>query len=312
MDALGHWELSGDTCDRTFASEASVDQHMSALGHWGCETCDRTFYSQESCDQRMDALGHWDNNNDGDDDFDEDWDHDYGKYDHDHYGLHYHDNGFHMILTEGSEFSAYCHTCRLHFYDARNLRTHISSHDNFQVRGRGYNGTNITCHFCKRVFTTASGLSAHLESSGCPSAGSLNRANIHDKVCHRDPNGRITEKQLQQLMPENIQAVVESQWNPSSAFNGNGYECYICHRSFVRPEYLRQHVYSPVHQQPLYHCPNKQGLCGGRQFTTLAGLFSHLESETCNYMRFEDVQKAVQGCIDSVVSGGNQGIPGLI
>jgi hypothetical protein len=53
---------------------------------------------------------------------------------------------------------------------------------------------------------------------------------------------------------------------------------------------------APADQQPLYHCPNRG--CG-REFKALAGIINHLESETCGYMRFEQVQKQMQNLVGS-------------
>jgi hypothetical protein len=42
-------------------------------------------------------------------------------------------------------------------------------------------------------------------------------------------------------------------------------------------------------QQKLYHCPSPS--CP-REFTSLASIINHLESESCGFMRFEKVQKS--------------------
>lgn len=77
------------------------------------------------------------------------------------------------------------------------------------------------------------------------------------------------------------------------AYNGHAWECYLCHRNFKTDHALTQHLGSPTHQQKVYRCPNR-GRCG-KEFVALAGLFNHLESESCAYMRFERVQQQVQG-----------------
>ncbi len=43
--------------------------------------------------------------------------------------------------------------------------------------------------------------------------------------------------------------------------------------------------------QELYHCPNKVRC--GLQFKTLAGMFNHLESESCGFIKFNGVQSKV-------------------
>ena len=44
-------------------------------------------------------------------------------------------------------------------------------------------------------------------------------------------------------------------------------------------------------QQALYHCPK---LSCRKDFKSIAGLINHLESETCGFMRFADVQRRAQ------------------
>ena len=52
---------------------------------------------------------------------------------------------------------------------------------------------------------------------------------------------------------------------------------------------LDQHLKSPTHQQEIYHCPNKA--CK-KQFKNLAGMFNHLESESCGFIKFSSVNKS--------------------
>lgn len=80
------------------------------------------------------------------------------------------------------------------------------------------------------------------------------------------------------------------------AWNWYASECYFCHRCFNRIHSLNQHLNSPVHQQKEYHCPNRE--CG-KQFVTLAAMCNHLESESCEFMRFEKVNKFVGKVIGS-------------
>lgn len=64
---------------------------------------------------------------------------------------------------------------------------------------------------------------------------------------------------------------------------------------------LNQHVNSAAHSQKVYHC---FGRGCGREFARLAGLFNHLESETCGAARFESVQRNVGGFL----TGGQRAI----
>lgn len=83
----------------------------------------------------------------------------------------------------------------------------------------------------------------------------------------------------------------ERAWNPQH----QAYQCYMCHRLFGRLASLNQHLDSPIHKQMLYHCPNRS--CG-REFSTLAAAINHLESESCRFMRFHDVQTNVSRIVN--------------
>jgi hypothetical protein len=78
----------------------------------------------------------------------------------------------------------------------------------------------------------------------------------------------------------------------TDAYDGFDWVCYLCKREFARRIDLNNHINSPTHKQDLYHCPNRSSICR-KEFSTLAALFSHLESESCGYMRFANVQKKV-------------------
>jgi C2H2-type zinc finger protein len=152
-------------------------------------------------------------------------------------------------------------------------------------RSKIHQGSNSTCPFCKRGFTTYTGLSHHLEAGSCPNARNVNRENVYKFVRSRDENHVITTKQIGwHIGVDNV--VYEAS---SRAFNGYSWECYLCHRTFGSNTALNQHLNSPAHKSNLYRCPNRG--CGN-EFKTLAALFNHLESESCGFMRFSDVEKA--------------------
>ena len=119
----------------------------------------------------------------------------------------------------------------------------------------------------------------------------MTREKLHAAIRARDPGGLITAK----LLEWNHSAQpTSSAWSSSQAWNGRGYECYLCHKTFGAPRSLDQHLASPTHAQRSYYCPN--GSCG-REFVALAPLLSHLESESCAFMRFEKVQQQVGNVI---------------
>ena len=254
MRALGHWapKVPCQMCSKKFRTQHEADQHMSDTGHWAprfpCETCGKMFYSENSAEQHMEALGHWAN---------------------------------------------YCSECDRHFANANNFRivrtpyplnplilTLIGQH----LNSRTHRGKTVTCPFCKLNYTSASGLTAHLEAGSCTNAPGANRGTIHLMIRERDPNGAITRKEI-----DHDNLCIRYTAN-HRAYNGCAWECYMCHSEFSTVEQLNNHLNSPVHKEKIYHCPNKK--CR-REFSTLAALFNHLESETCAFIRFEKVQGAV-------------------
>jgi hypothetical protein len=151
-----------------------------------------------------------------------------------------------------------------------------------------HRGTPLSCPFCKRAFTTATGVTTHLEAGSCPNATSLNHATILQEIRKRDPNHLITKKLL--TYPTSTTSITAT----AAAWNGYCYECYLCHRGFGSLNALNQHVNSPAHvsKDKVYHCPGRG--CP-REFSRLASLFNHLESETCGAVKFESVQRNVEG-----------------
>ena len=167
----------------------------------------------------------------------------------------------------------------------------VSQHRNSKI----HRGTNLACPFCKTTFVTASGVIHHLESSACPKAPSLNRETILRMVQRSDPQGIIANKMIEGPQQTDVRYQVTSR-----AFNGTHWECYICHKRFNASSSLNMHLNSPAHQQKVYHCPNRKNC--SKEFVTLAGLFNHLESESCGAMRFERVQQVQKTLIDAAMN----------
>jgi len=259
-----------DYCVRTFSSRRGAEQHMDDLDHWRfeCETCTKVFVSQTAANQHMNAVNHR-----------------APMYECEtcsHRSRSWSSVEKHMDAN--GHWEHWCKKCERKFSNKNSLDQHLKS--------RAHLGATIACPFCKTGFVTASGLSHHLEGGSCPKAQSLDRQKIWQLVRKRDPSGFITKNLL-----EFPGYTLSQEWNPRSAWNGYGYECYLCHRAFEESGSLTQHLKSPTHQQNVYHCPNRI-LCG-KEFVSLAALFNHLESESCKFIKFESVQKGVH----SVMSG---------
>jgi hypothetical protein len=149
-----------------------------------------------------------------------------------------------------------------------------------------HRGSNITCPFCARGFTTATGVTHHLERGSCPQARTVNHETILSEIRSRDPHHTITKKLLTQSskVTATKTTVTHASYNRAAML----FECYLCHKGFLFPKALGKHVNSGVHRQNVYRCPG--GRCK-KEFKALASLFSHLESGRCGAVRFEAVQR---------------------
>lgn len=148
----------------------------------------------------------------------------------------------------------------------------------------------MQCKSCQAAFVTASGLAHHLESGSCPKNPGANRESMFRLLSQHDTRGALTNK-LIGWHGDPVYTATER------SFNGRCYECPLCHKGFPKLLNLDQHLKSPKHASKLYHCPH--GNCN-KQFVSLAALVNHLESESCGYVRFEQVQSSVS----SFIAGG--------
>lgn len=160
------------------------------------------------------------------------------------------------------------------------------------LRSKTHVGSSIECPFCKEGFTTASGVTIHLESGRCTASG-LNRAKINDMVRRLDRNNVITRPLLTMPGYDKVETIATER-----AWNGYNYECYFCTRGFETLQALNQHIKSPVHEQAMYRCPKAS--CR-RQYKVLSGLIQHVESESCGVMRFNQVQQQAKNGIQNMV-----------
>ncbi|KAF9740250.1 hypothetical protein PMIN06_007053 [Paraphaeosphaeria minitans] len=244
-----------------------------------CDTCYREFVNAYAAEQHMNALNHWNQ--------------DHSPSLQDGYYSDDDDPGFEceacMAVFDSfakarQHMDAYnhwrqhwCNSCEKGFQNENNLRQHLNS--------KIHRGSNMLCPFCNRSFATATGLVHHLEAGSCPQARGVNHATILEQIRRVDPHHVLTKKLLTypSSTPNHTTAT-------SATWNGYGFECYMCHREFGGLGALNQHVNSPAHRQKVYHCP---GRACSKEFTALAGLFNHLESEVCGSVRFEAVQRNV-------------------
>ncbi|KAI1166141.1 hypothetical protein F5B18DRAFT_607421 [Nemania serpens] len=254
-----------DSCGRTFGSTRALCQHMAALGHvespfkFKCHRCPTMFRTSSDAESHMHSYNHWN---------------------------HRCSRCPATAPTEDQikqheiECHFWCSKCEREFQSYNNIRMHLNS--------RVHLGTSISCPYCTSPFTTAAGLAHHLETGSCPKATRLGRDAVYNIVRSVDHDGLIAKKLIGWQGSTTYEAT-------ERAWNGDSYECYFCTREFNTLSSLNQHLQSPVHQQKLYHCLNRGGC--GKEFTTLAGVCNHLESESCGVMRFQTVQRHFQGIL---------------
>ena len=176
----------------------------------------------------------------------------------------------------------------------------------------------MACPWCQPAYVSASvgctspifsptdtfhkGLAHHLESGSCVSAPQLDRESLFRIIRERDVDGVLTRANIA-YGPSTVSYEVNACYD----YNRRAWVCYICQQGFTSPHGLDQHVRSPVHQTKVYHCPNR--LCA-REFATLASVASHLESESCGLVKYDEVQTRFKEVITSnrMITFGQTGV----
>lgn len=130
----------------------------------------------------------------------------------------------------------------------------------------------------------------HLESGRCTKSG-LDRQKLNTMIQQMDRRNVITKPMLTMANYDPPQATQRT-------WNGRAYECYFCDKEFSQLHGLNNHLKSPAHEQPLYHCPNPG--CH-KPYKVLSGLVQHLESESCGAIKFVNVQKQARNGIQNMV-----------
>ena len=178
----------------------------------------------------------------------------------------------------------YCVPCKRMFRDNNALRHH--------ERSTFHQGRKVGCPMkgCNKSFVSRAALVHHLESGGCPSR--INRDMVNRIVAKLDKSGVITDSS--RLIGGGQEAVTGG-WATARAWNGERYECYLCHRTFAALLDLNQHLNSPAHAQKAYRCPGAWRGCGAT-FKTLSGFCQHVESEQCGVCRFKtEMERFIDG-----------------
>ncbi|KAM5541067.1 hypothetical protein V8D89_005378 [Ganoderma adspersum] len=282
-----------DSCDRWFKNERALEQHKDDSSmHHICHDCNKDFASNMALIQHFTQSPRHHYCRSCDEHF-HDWDDLYDHYDEEHYycsicnqvyeselGLHEH-----RRIIHADEYRV---PCKRMLRDNNALRHH--------QRSTLHQGRKIDCPMkgCSKSFVSRAALVHHLESGGCLSG--ITRDMVNRIVAKLDKHGVLTDSS--RLIGAGEETVT-STWATSRAWNGQRYECYLCHRTFAALLDLNQHLNSPVHADKAYRCPSAWMGCGAT-FKTLSGFCQHVESEQCGVHRFK---REMDNLIDRLPKG---------
>ncbi|TFK24281.1 hypothetical protein FA15DRAFT_756650 [Coprinopsis marcescibilis] len=282
-------------CERSFASENSLRQHVrGSPRHNHCDDCNRDFADPTG------LKDHWAHNSAHhycqicDEHFDDD---DELEDHHDSEHIHYRDcnqffqseDGLHEHRRQSPRHAyLYCSPCRRMFQSEHALRNHM--------RSSAHQRKSVVCpgNSCGSMFVSTSALVLHLESGVCPSGAT--RSAVNRFVRQHDRNHVITDpSRLITGRGRHTGCGIDEEvtWYATrAAWNGDAYECYLCHATFSSLRALNQHLGSPRHQRKIYIC-RWEG-CQQR-FSALSAFCQHVESEKCGVMRFNAQARRIVG-----------------
>ncbi|KAI6015663.1 hypothetical protein EDC04DRAFT_2578163 [Pisolithus marmoratus] len=300
-----HWVQDPDHdycqyCDEHFSSRSDLIEHYRDCHHY-CESCNKMLRNFPTW---LGLKEHWV----------QDSDHDYCQYCDEHFSSrsalidHYNDDHYycescnrvfksdhglheHNRQRHGDR---YCVSCKRLFRFESNLNSasflcSCEAHLNSSV----HRPKDVPCPFrgCDMAFVSKSALILHLESGSCQSG--VNRQRVNQYVRDMDRNNAIIDPSRLLTAGDNTSVdyiATERSWN------GNAFECVLCHSRFAALRDLNRHLASPRHQSKIYKCPLSS--CGVH-FRTLSALCQHVESEKCGIMKFQVVKRT----LDSMLTG---------
>ncbi|TFK24280.1 hypothetical protein FA15DRAFT_592733 [Coprinopsis marcescibilis] len=282
-------------CDRYFLSTHSLKQHLRNSNlHSYCDDCDIYFETLTGLKEHWvqspnhDYCQHCDLHFDDEDDLEDHyesehiWCRDCNRFFRNQQGLHEHrrQSPYHSHL--------YCVPCKTLFQSENNLRSHQRSSIH-QPRNYLCPGNN-----CGQGFVSTSALVLHFESGACPSG--MTRSAVNKFVRQYDRNNVIADPARMIGGGSGYDDEV-TYYATRRAWNGDAYECYLCHNEYGSLRALNQHLTSSRHQNKIYVCPWSD--CRSR-FSTLSAFCQHVESERCGILRFSS---QAQRLMNGLVSG---------
>ena len=255
-----------DYCDIYFCSWHALQQHwIQSPQHDYCQRCDEHFDDDGELEEHYDECHFWCRKC---------------------RRFFKHMRGL-MEHYRQSQMHHYCLSCHRDFQSESNLRAHLNSSlhkpKDFGCPLRG----------CGLAFVSASALTQHMESGTC--ASGIDRDGVNRIVRQYDKSNVITDPS--RMITAGGSGQQSKFYATSRAWNGMGYECYLCHKTCRTLAALNQHLASPRHQDQMYICP--LNTCRIR-FRTLSGLCQHIESESCGVSKFRVVQNTMENLIGNM------------
>jgi len=144
-----------------------------------------------------------------------------------------------------------------------------------------HHSSSCECPLCSKSFGAASAVAQHVESGACHNV-SRHQVTAAVKSLEIIPSITISRR-LE--WPVDGQFTIIRSFATQGAFNGFGYVCSICTKSFRTLGSLEMHLNSPAHDHGQFECPKCK-----KEVKLVSGLIQHIESESCGIAKFKEVR----------------------
>ncbi|EIM79710.1 uncharacterized protein STEHIDRAFT_69223 [Stereum hirsutum FP-91666 SS1] len=157
----------------------------------------------------------------------------------------------------------WCFVCYRDFETSHILEEHVSSYeDNEHV---------LECPICAKTFATPSCMADHIEYDGACHYSGRNQVRQSSTAC--PPKVKSYRSSTSRL--NDVASSVHADYvNNARPFNGDSYQCYLCHRTFRTLKGLHSHLESLAHDRRDLRCPKCKAW-----FSTASSLTDHIEKE---------------------------------